>query len=436
MVTFAYSFTLCYAATSSMSNVTATKFTRLDYIKVTIFGLAITALWGSLHSIILPLRLLDFVAESQKNTLLGLMTLTGLLLAMAMQPIAGAISDRSGWKWGRRRPYILVGGIIAVLIIPGIGLVGSYAAIFIVYCLLQLAGNTAQGPFQALIPDFVPAGKRGTASGVKAFMEIFGGIALVYTITYLGDRFFGEDLRLIWLVLGILMGLLLVTILVTMFTVKERPAIQVSAPPFFSSLLNSYRIDTKRSPGFIAFLLSRLLFIMALTTLQSFALYYLRDMVMVANPTRATVELLAVLGIGMVGSVYPAGRLSDKLGHKPVLVSAGIIGAVGIIILLLSRDYAFVLIGGGLQGVAVGAFMASNWALAIDLVPAGEAARYLGLTNLSTAGGAALARLVGVGIDYFNGYSQGLGYQFMFLVCLAYFVIGLVLIFKIKLSSN
>ena len=68
--------------------------------------------------------------------------------------------------------------------------------------------------------------------------------------------------------------------------------------------------------------------------------------------------------------------------------------------------------------------MSSNWALATDLVPRTEAARYLGLTNLATAGGAALARLIGIGIDFFNGYSPGLGYKFMLLVCLAYFIAG------------
>src|SRR4030066_227292 len=103
------------------SPLSSTRFRRRDYVRITIFGLAISALWGSLHSIILPLRLLDFVAESQKNTYLGLLTLSGLLLAMAVQPIAGAISDRSGFKWGRRRPFILVGGFLGMLVIPGIG---------------------------------------------------------------------------------------------------------------------------------------------------------------------------------------------------------------------------------------------------------------------------------------------------------------------------
>ena len=72
------------------------EFGPADYIKITIFGFAVSALWGSLHTIILQVRLLDMVAESQKNTYLGLLTGTGLILAIIVQPIAGAISDRYG----------------------------------------------------------------------------------------------------------------------------------------------------------------------------------------------------------------------------------------------------------------------------------------------------------------------------------------------------
>ena len=67
----------------------ASRFGSVDYIKITIFGFAITALWSSLHTIVIPLRLLDFVAESEKNTYFGLLTFAGLVLAMATQPIAG-----------------------------------------------------------------------------------------------------------------------------------------------------------------------------------------------------------------------------------------------------------------------------------------------------------------------------------------------------------
>ena len=138
-------------------------FGSIDYIKITILGFALAALWSSLHTIIMPLRLLDFVPEALKNTYLGLLTFAGLILAMAVQPIVGAISDRSGFRWGRRRPYILLGTIMAILFLPGIGLCGSYVAIFVIFCLLQISSNTAQAPYQAFIPDLVPEGKRGAA---------------------------------------------------------------------------------------------------------------------------------------------------------------------------------------------------------------------------------------------------------------------------------
>ena len=80
--------------------------------------------------------------------------------------------------------------------------------------------------------------------------------------------------------------------------------------------------------------------------------------------------------------------------------------------------------------------MSTNWALATDLVAKGEEARYLGLTNLATAGGAALARLIGIAIDPLNAYSHGLGYQVMLGACFIYFAVGSVLLLKIKEPAN
>ena len=87
---------------NNSTGVSPKRFARVDYIKITVFGFGLSALWASLHTIILPLRLLDFVPEAQKNTYLDLLILTGLVLAMIVQPIAGAISDRSSFGWGRR----------------------------------------------------------------------------------------------------------------------------------------------------------------------------------------------------------------------------------------------------------------------------------------------------------------------------------------------
>jgi MFS family permease len=409
----------------------------IDYIKITIFGFALTAMWSSLHTFVLQLRLLDFVAESQKNTYLGLLTFAGLILAMLVQPIAGAISDRWGFSWGRRRPYILAGTALVIILLPGIGLVNSFIGLLIVYCLLQVSSNTAQGPFQAFIPDLVPGKKRGVASGVKGLLEITGGLVLVRLLAgFMGRYFAGEGDLWLWSSLSLLDVVLLAALLVTILTVKERPWKRVSPPPLLPTLYKSFKIDLKASPGFGTFLVSRLLIVMAMATLQTFALYFLIDVVGITNPTQATGDLLIVAGICLIGSVYPAGWLSDRIGRRPVIIASGLLGALGILLLLLIHNYAALMLSGALLAVSGGAFFSSNWALATDLVPKGEEARYLGLTNLATAGGSALARLIGIAIDPLNAYTHGLGYQVMLAACLLYFVIGSGLLFKLKEPTN
>ena len=113
----------------------------------------------------------------------------------------------------------------------------------------------------------------------------------------------------------------------------------------------------------------------------------------------------------MLAAAYPAGRLSDRVGRRPIVVASGFLGALGIaLIFLFQHNYMLIVLFGGLVGISFGAFMSTNWALATDLVVKGEEARYLGLVNLATAGGAALARYIGPVIVHFNAYSPGLGY--------------------------
>jgi Na+/melibiose symporter-like transporter len=418
-----------------MLNTSSSKpFRRLDYVKITLFGFALTALWQSLHTITLPVLLLDFVPESQKNTYLGLLTLSGLLLAMFVQPFAGAVSDNSDLKWGRRRPFILAGGIIALLLIPGFGFAGSYAAIFAVYCLLQIATNIAQGPYQAFIPELVPADKHGRASGVKGLLEIIGGLMLVYLSSIFMDRYSaGEGSYLLWLVLGILMIVIFGALAATVLIVRE-PLVDISRPktPVLATLSHTFRKDIWKNHSFVWFLLSRLLVYMAFTTIQQFALYYFKDVIGVAEPAQATFRFSVIAVAGMLIVVWPAGYLSDRIGRKSLTAASGLLGAIGIAVIALSPEYGTILWAAGIIGIAMGIFNSTNWALATDFTPKTEEARYLGVANMATAGGAVLARVIGPAIDFFNSRNALSGYNFMLLVCLAYFLIGSALVFKIK----
>jgi Na+/melibiose symporter-like transporter len=420
--------------TGNSNNMTSSpRFAPADYVKVTILGFGLSALWASMHTIVLPLRLLDFAPESLKNSYLGYLTFAGLALAMLVQPIVGAASDRSGFPWGRRRPYILAGTIVLLLLIPGIGLWESYAAVFVCYCLMQIASNTAQGPYQGLIPDLVPEGKRGLASGVKSLLEMIGGVSLARLAAYFMDQYSpGEGGYWLWLTLGTLGAVFLATALVTLLTVREQPGTGRRATTPLTDILKSFQIDFKRHKNFIWFLVSRGLLGMPGVILQTFALYYLTDVTGVDNPAGAAANLLIAVGAALIAVVYFAGRLSDRLGRKPIILSSGLIGAVGIVLLYLSDSYVQVLLAGALIGLASGAFLSTSWAMATDLAPEGEEAKYLGLTNLAMAAGSALARLIGPLIDFFNTVETNMGYSVMLLACFLCFIVGSLLVLKVR----
>jgi MFS family permease len=75
------------------------------------------------------------------------------------------------------------------------------------------------------------------------------------------------------------------------------------------------------------------------------------------------------------------------------------------------------LIFGSILGAGIGLFLTSNWALANSLAPRDEAGKYLGFTNLATAGSAAIARLEGPALDWLNAAWPGawIGYKGLFI---------------------
>jgi Na+/melibiose symporter-like transporter len=268
---------------------------------------------------------------------------------------------------------------------------------------------------------------------VKSLLEILGGVALLYPVALFMDRYStaGGSLWL-WLALAILACVLLVIVVITVLTVQERTGggSQIS---LLSALSRSFKIDVRTNRNFVWFLVSRLLFFIAFFAIQTFALYFLRDVVGVASPAAAAARFSIVAVGGMLIAVYPAGSISDRLGRRPVVVSAGLIGALGVgLLLFFATSYPVIMLAGGLLGISFGAFMSTNWALATDLVARGEEARYLGLTNLATAGGGALGRLIGPIIDWVNAYSPGWGYSAMFIICFICFVAGSLLLMKIR----
>ncbi len=98
--------------------------------------------------------------------------LTGLLV----QPIIGAMSDRTWGPLGRRRPYFLTGAILsslALLAMPNCGALWMAAGLL---WILDASINVSMEPFRAFVADKLPASQRGAGFAMQSFFIGIGAV--------------------------------------------------------------------------------------------------------------------------------------------------------------------------------------------------------------------------------------------------------------------
>jgi len=398
---------------------------------VTLFSLALGVVSNTLEPAVLGHKVLELVPD-QKNTALGFTTFAGLIVAVAWQPIVGAWSDRTRSPWGRRAPYFVAGTLLVAGCLYAIALAPSFGIVVAGVLLIQLASNTVQGPWQALIPDQVPAGQRGAASGLKAAFDI---------LAFVVGRQVSGRLVAAGSVVGavsVAAGLFVVALVLTLAAARERPTRLSPAPPQppARTLARSFSIDWRAHPAFAWWFVNRFLFWGGFIALNTFLLFYMMDVVHMgeAEAQRFVGNMATVIGLVLLVVTLPSGWLADRVGRRPLVALAGLIAAGGTGMVLIVRTPGLITAAGALIGLGVGVFLSANWALVTDLVPEAEAARYLGIANIATAGGSGVARLLGGAmIDPLNRMlgSASAGYLSLYGLTMLAFLLGTMAILRV-----
>ena len=405
---------------------------QLLALQAYMFGLSF--MWNSLHVIVLPAVLLTMVPENLKNTALGLLTFSGLVVAMVIQPLAGAISDRWVSHWGRRRPLITLGTAFDFIFLAFLAWAGGLVWLAVGYIGLQFSSNFAHGAMQGLLPDQVPQKQLGFASALKNFMDMAGLVAA----SLLMGRMVAPDTRHPLAAVGLVAVVLGVGATITILGVHERPSTGGNEGELRRPLLAEFRIDWQANRNYAWLIVSRLFFLISIYGVQVFAQYYVRDVLAVPNPVKLTGDLLAAITLSLVAFSLVGGWLGDRLGHKRVTYLACLVGGLGCFLLLWARTPALLLTFGIVFGIGIGLFLTANWALANTLAPTAEAGKFLGLTNLATAGAGAIGRLEGPFIDLLNNARPGAwwGYAGLFLMGTICIAISALLLGKVRLASR
>jgi MFS family permease len=369
------------------------------------YWIGLSFMWNSLHVTILPAVLLKYIPETQKNTWLGLLTFFGLILAMLIQPLSGAISDRWQSKMGKRRPFMWLGTGGDLIFLAIMGFIGGLPALFIGYIGLQTSSNIAHGPAQGLLPDEVPASQLGMASGIKTTMDMAG---IILSSLLMGFLISAKDpdptLSTI-----VMIGFLILFSLITLLGSREKSTyapqrIRVDWKALWKSV---FYFKAEGDKNYWRLIFSRFLYLVGIYGFQSFAQYFIRDKFSGQDPIQFTQFVMGSFVIVLMIFSLFSGRWSDKIGRKRLQIASSYVGALGSILIIFATTPFQLILFGSILGAGLGIFLATNWALANQMAPAGDVGKYIGLTNLATAGSAAVARLEGPMTDVLNNVAPG-----------------------------
>jgi len=314
---------------------------------------------------------------------IGFVWAAGPLAGIIGQPIVGLISDNV-WFWGgRRKPFILIGGTLAALMLLALPNIGSISNFFgmtniivtavIVALTLDLAINISFNPTRSIIADVTPEGVPRTKG--YTWMQTISGTfgVLAYAIGAIFGNYF-----------LIYFGVFLVLIfsIVPMFFIKETKELNISQE---SLIDNSSKTDWSQY--------LKLLFAHSFSWIgvQTMFVYMIGFVEQKLNPVSSdeTGQILAIsfLVLNAVGALLPAFVLepiTEKVGRvKTHLTSVAImsLGYFGIVLFGTSPFVVYALIA--VCGIGWAAIVSLPFAIMSEKVNKQKMGLFMGIFNLS-----------------------------------------------------
>jgi MFS family permease len=425
---------------------------RLNHLRLallSLFWFGIQVHWAAILLITLPQQALLVGGDQVKGQTLGVVLLFGACVSMVVAPLFGALSDRIVTRFGRRRPWMVVGtgmnilGLLGLAYIPRANDLGSLPLFILAFMWVELWNNVANAPFNALIPDLVPKEQRGTASGWFGIMFVLGsftGAATGLVFTHQGTT----DIASIYYFLA---AILFLTMLGTVLTVKE-PRVTSPLPPFRWKEFLVGLVVPFGDHDFRWVFWTRFLWVMGTFTVQEFLQYYLRDVVRVftlfGQPVASTPEAAvsffgAALLLGAVAPSLVAGVLSDRFGRKIMVYISSALQAIVPITLVFFTSFELAILLGIAFGIGYGAYQAVDWAMASDVLPSeNDYAKDMGVWHVAWTFPQVIATpIAGFLLDNFQiiGSQNGqptLGYTVIFFLAAFYLLLGTVLVRRVR----
>lgn len=328
----------------------------------------------------IALKVSTMSTGQQKAEQLGLVLAVGAFASAVAAPIWGAISDRTRWRWGRRKPWMVIGvvgggiGLLTMALAPNMLVIG------VGWFLCQVAFNCNQAALYAVLPDQIPERQRGKVSGL---------IGLSSTVAVLGGSFLtqytsGNDLMMFLAPYAVTV----VALVLILVVLPDRPADPERLPPFSAvEFARSFWISPRRHPDFGWAFLSRFLLLMGTAYLQTYQVYFLTDHLEVTSSEVTRFVFLSTLitaAITVLVSIG-GGYLSDRLRRRKIFVlGAALVAGAGLLVIGTSVSLPQFFAGVLITSFGQGLYSAVDLALVTDVLPnPDEAAKDMGIFMIS-----------------------------------------------------
>ncbi len=363
-----------------------------------------------------------------KEAALAIVTGVGVIGSVIGNPLAGALSDRTTSRFGRRRPWMLGGsllGFVGLILLPNMNSIWSLT---IAWLAVQFSVNAAYAGLTATIPDQVPVRQRGVASGLVGLAQALGPVVGVGIVTFVVVSLVGGSY--------VTAVLFVVCVLPFLFILKDPPLPPELKPEFhLGEFVKSFWVSPKAHPDFGWAWLARFLVSLSVAMATLYLLFFLTDHLGFddeAAGQRQTV-LLALYAGGTMLTAVIGGYISDRMGKRKifVIVASCIMAVSGIILAFVpegQEGIGLTMIAALILGIGYGWYLAVDQALITQVLPtAGDRAKDLGVINIANSMPQVLAPVLAAPLVTVLG-----GYTSLYLATAVITVLGAIAIIPIK----
>ncbi|MGV9197693.1 MAG: MFS transporter [Promethearchaeia archaeon] len=325
---------------------------------------------------------------------IGFMVSISAIFGLIFVLVFGTLSDNCRSKLGRRRPFLIFGGVIAGIAMCVYPFSPNYWWCFVLDAIIiGVFSNMFYGATRPLIPDLIDIGHRGRANAIVNIFSLFAtlsavGLTLVvnelYSVQKGGETVINQQGHILVLLYGGL-SIIVVTIIGFFFLDEQKPSELPPPKGFFQDIRESFQYEElAKNKEFFKIIIAMTIFNIGSRIITPYLFNYVFSLGL------GTIELIfAIIFIApaVLGGSLLIGKASDTYGRKVFVTPTILISCIGFLMIpFLTPDN---LISTTLLIIAVILVLFATTCLMIplgawqqDLLPSGKKGQFIGILNI------------------------------------------------------